>query len=68
MEKGSNIPNSPGFEEEGKKGGVGRGWAAHTSADMGKVEKGNNIPNFPGVGKKEGKKGGEKPKGWEENP
>jgi hypothetical protein len=35
---------------------------------MGKVEKGNNIPNFPGVGKKEGKKGGEKPKGWEENP
>jgi hypothetical protein len=31
-------------------------------------EKSLNIPNFPGVGKKEGKKGGEKPKGWEENP
>ena len=62
----------------------GRGWAAHTSAD---IRKGSNIPNSPGFeeeGKKvafpgtyiphfpgigkEGKKGGEKPKAGTKNP
>ena len=36
----------------GRLAWFGSGWAAHTSADMGKVEKGINIPNFPGFEEK----------------